>query len=76
MSQITLYLDPETEKRMRSAAQEAGLSLSRWVVNVIREKTSKDWPATVRSLAGAWSDIPTPEELRGASGNDVPREPL
>lgn len=76
MSQLTLYLDPETEARMRQAAREAGVSLSRWVAGLIREKTSDEWPESIVRLAGAWKDFPQREEIHAALGADLPREGL
>jgi hypothetical protein len=76
MSQITLYLDVETETRLKSAAKAAGVSQSRWVADLIREKTATDWPASVARLAGAWTDFPTAEEIRAGLGKDTPRGDL
>jgi hypothetical protein len=76
MGQVTLYLDPETETRMKTAAKAAGVSQSRWVAELIRQKTVTEWPESVVRLAGAWADFPTAEEIRAGLGNDVPREPL
>lgn len=76
MSQLTLYLDTETEAKMRQAAREAGVSLSRWVAGLIREKTSDEWPESVARLAGAWKDFPEREEIHAEIGQDLPREGL
>jgi hypothetical protein len=76
MAQITLYIDDETEVRMKEAARAAGMSLSRWVAELIRARTATQWPESVRRLAGAWSDLPTAESLRQGQGEDVPREPF
>jgi hypothetical protein len=76
MAQVTLYLDDETETKLRAAAEAAGLSQSRWVSELIRERTSDEWPAAVAGLAGAWADLPSPEELRHEEPADVPREPF
>jgi hypothetical protein len=76
MGQVTLYLDEQTEERMRRAAAEAGLSQSRWVAELIRRRTASEWPESVRRLAGAWPDFPTLEEIRSGAGEDLPREPL
>ncbi|MFQ5791855.1 MAG: CopG family transcriptional regulator [Acidobacteriota bacterium] len=76
MPQVTLYLDEETEAKLRAAAREAGLSLSRWVADLIREKTINEWPASVVQLAGSWSDMSSAEELRSGLPADGPREPL
>ena len=76
MAQVTLYLDAEIEARMKDAAKAAGVSQSRWLVDLIRERTANEWPPSVAALAGAWSDMPTAEELRKGFVEDVPREPI
>lgn len=76
MGQVTLYLDEQTEDRMRQAAAEAGLSQSRWVAELIRRRTDTEWPESIRRMAGAWADFPTAEEIRSGQGDDLPREEL
>ena len=76
MAQLTLYIDEDTETRMRKAAKAAGLSASRWVANLIRERTAERWPESVREMMGSWPDIPTADDLREELPADVPREPL
>ncbi len=76
MAQVTIYVDRATEKRMRGAAAEAGLSLSKWISKLIREKTRDEWPERVKGMAGAWSDLPTAEEIRPNRETDLARETL
>ncbi len=76
MAQVTLYLDDETAELMRQAAKAAGLSRSRWLARLVRERTSQEWPTAVRELAGAWPEFPLAEELRHAQPTDLPRERL
>ncbi len=76
MSQMTLYLDADTETRLRQAAREAGVSLSRWVAALIREKTTDEWPQSIVQLAGSWADFPAREEIHAGLGEDLPREAL
>jgi hypothetical protein len=67
MGRITLFLDDETAEKMKKAAKAAGLSPSRWVAELIREKmATTGWPASVVRLAGAWAgdDFPSLEEIR------------
>lgn len=73
MSQVTIYLDADTAARMRKAAKAAGVSQSRWIARLIRQKTANEWPEAVRRLAGAWPDLPSPEELRRTVGKDARR---
>ena len=73
MSQITLYLDPETEAKLKAAAKASGISVSRWVAQLIQERTADRWPDSVRALVGAWADV-RPGKLTG--GKDIRRERL
>lgn len=66
MPQITLYLDDEAESLLRSCAQAAGLSNSRWVAELIRTHAHAEWPAAVLASAGAFPDFPLAESLRSA----------
>lgn len=76
MGQITIYLDDETEHRLKSAAAAAKIPVSRWIAALVRDKTRTQWPEWVRELPGAWSDFPEVEVLRREAIADVPREPL
>ena len=74
MSQVIIYLDDETEKRARAAADASGDSLSKWISGVIREKTATTWPQNVLDLAGSWPDFPLAGELRKSQKGDHRRE--
>ena len=76
MAQVTIYLDAEAASLVRKAAKSAGVSQSRWLADLIRRRTAREWPESVRRLAGAWADVPSAEELRRGAGSDVRREPL
>jgi hypothetical protein len=74
MGQVTIYLDSETEKKMLNMVKKSGVSKSKWIAKLIKEKTANNWPENVIKLAGAWKDLPTAEELRKDMGRDVKRE--
>lgn len=74
MPQLTIYLDSKTEKLARRAARSAGLSVSRWVTDVIRQRTKVEWPPEVLQLAGAWKDFPSLSRLRKSTARDSVRE--
>ena len=76
MAQVTIYLDESHEQRLRKAAADAGIPVSRWVAALIERHTRMEWPAEVREAAGSWPDAPAPEVLRTSLGDDVPRESL
>ena len=74
MSQVTIYIEPDLEAKMRAAAKAMNLSQSKWVANIIREKLQNEWPMSVSALAGAWQDLPDAEEIRATMGSDSERE--
>ncbi len=73
MAQVTLYLDDETADRLKKAAKQAGLSRSRFLARLVREKTVMEWPQAVKDLAGAWPDLETVERRRRRDGRDARR---
>lgn len=77
MGQVTIYLDNETEIKMKKAAESSHLSTSKWISEIIREKIATEWPQDVVKLAGSWKDdFPSIEGIRSSSGHDSPREGL
>lgn len=76
MGQVTIYLDDENERRLKSAAKAAGMPVSRWVASLVQEKTRTEWPESVKQLAGSWTDFPDLDTLRGKPIPDTRREPL
>ncbi len=76
MRQLTIYIDSETERRIKMAARSVGLSLSKWIATLVRERTEKVWPQSITRLAGAWPDLPTVEDIRRLEAADTQREHL
>lgn len=58
---------------MRAAVKASGLSLSKWLANMIKMKTETEWPEHILQLVGTWSDFPSAEEIRASIGADIPR---
>ncbi len=73
MSQITLYLDDQTDAALTQAAKRSGLSKSRWVADLIRRHAGDAWPVECRELAGAFPDFPLCEP--GATTHPAPDVP-
>jgi hypothetical protein len=74
MGQVTIYIDEETERKMLRMVQKRGVSKSRWIAELIREKAATTWPENVVKLAGAWKDLPTADQIRKGMGKDARRE--
>ncbi|MBK1726724.1 CopG family transcriptional regulator [Halorhodospira neutriphila] len=72
MGRVTLYLDDEHERRLEQATHAAGLSVSRWVAQLVEEHAPRaEWPEPVRAMAGQWEDFPTAEEIRQEEGTKI-----
>ncbi len=76
MGQVTIYIDDHTEKKMLNMIEKSGISKSKWISELIREKTATTWPNSVVRLAGTWKDLPTAEEIRDTMGEDSRRESI
>ena len=72
MSQVTLYFDEPTERLLRQSAQQAGLSNSKWVAELIQQQAQQSWPNELLSLAGAFADFPLIEDQQTLP-DDLPR---
>ena len=73
MAQITLYIDNDTQARLRAAAAERQVSQSQFVAELIRRAVDERWPADVLSLGGSLPDFPDATNLRAGEGADLPR---
>jgi hypothetical protein len=73
MAQVTIYLDDASQRRAKAAARKDGVSVSRWIADLIQSRTRTEWPAEVRELAGAWPDFPDLREIRPARSKDRSR---
>ena len=74
MGQVTIYIDDKTEANMNAAVKASGVSKSKWVARVIREKAGAEWPQAVKESAGTWHDFPLAEDIRQTTGEDSKRE--
>ena len=72
MSQVTLYFDDATEQLLRQSAQQAGLSNSKWVAQLIQQEAQQRWPTEFLELAGAFADFPLIEAGQKLP-DDLPR---
>ncbi|SEM16962.1 CopG family transcriptional regulator [Halomonas daqiaonensis] len=62
MTQITLYLDEESEALVATQAKATGQSKSRWVAELIRRHAHDQWPESCRALAGTFPEFPLRED--------------
>jgi hypothetical protein len=76
MGQVTIYLDSETEKKMSTIVKKTGISKSKWISDLIKQKITTTWPENIVKLAGAWTDLPTAEDIRKNMTEDADRESI
>lgn len=76
MGQVTIYLDSETEKKMSNIVKKTGISKSKWISDLIKQKITTTWPENIVKLAGAWTDLPTAEDIRKNMAEDAQRESI
>lgn len=76
MPQLHLYVDDDTAHALRARADEAGLSLSRYLAKVVTETSHQGWPpGYIEAVAGSCPDFPYPvrEPARPAEALDLGR---
>ena len=77
MSQMTIYLDPDTAKKIRAAAKQENKSLSRWAGEQLAKAAGVgQWPEGYFALFGSVDDpsFQVPQEI--SSSLDTKRKKL
>jgi len=71
MGQVTIYLEDEIEKKMKSAAKASKVSISKWIAGVTKTRISDEWPLSVVNLSGGcMGGLPTTAEIREEYSRD------
>lgn len=70
MSQITIYIDNDLEKKVKKMATQTGLSLSKFIANVLEKNMTDTWDANIKSLSGSWDDFPDINDIRQSDSQD------
>ena len=76
MAQITIYLEDHVLELVNAAVRSAKVSKSQWIADAVRARVRKEWPATVRALAGGWPEFPSAAQIRRRRPADTSREKL
>jgi hypothetical protein len=56
--------------------KKTGISKSKWISELIKQKITTTWPENIVKLAGAWTDLPTAEEIRKNMAENADRESI
>jgi hypothetical protein len=76
MPQLTIYIDEETEKRIKSAAKRVKSSVSSWVKEKLTESLETNWPKDYFSLFGSLSRKRFERPRALLYEDDIPREKI
>lgn len=65
MAQVSLYVDDATLQKIKISAQKQNLTLSKWVLAVIKKNISPSYPPEFENLFGSISDetFKRPEQM-------------
>ena len=76
MAQLTLYVNPQTLKKIETAAKREHLSLSKWVQKRLENAWRTDWPGGYFDLFGALADVRLERPSQGDFSQDIRRQKL
>ncbi len=63
MSQLAIYLDAATSRRLDEAARRDGVSRSAWVREAVQARLHNRLPDSFFDTFGSWEDDREPEEI-------------
>ena len=72
MSQLTIYLDDESIRKIESAAALEKSSVSKWVKNRLVQSLENQWPANYFGLFGSLAE----NDLQAASKLDFSQDAI
>lgn len=73
MAQVTIYMDNNLEQKIKELSINSGVSISKFISNILEKNLNSKWSDEIKSLSGSWSDFPKLEELRDTK-EDIKRE--
>lgn len=76
MSQLTIYLDDVSMRKVKTSAQKAKMSVSRWARTKLTEASTREWPADYFQLFGSLSAENLRRPNQGKFTEDIQRRKL
>lgn len=76
MSQLTIYLDDESIRKIENAAALEKSSVSKWVKSRLIQSLENQWPTNYFSLFGSLAEDDLPVVSKLDFSQDSEREPL
>jgi hypothetical protein len=63
MGQVSLYIDDDILKKVKSISKKREVSLSKFVSSVLKESLENSWPDNYEKLFGCLPDFPEVKRL-------------
>lgn len=76
MPQLNAYIDKSTMEKIKLAASNGHVSVSKWVRNKLAEALQDKWPSGYDNVLGALSDSELSRPSQPPFSNDSKRESL
>jgi hypothetical protein len=76
MPKLTIYVDEDTQRRLKQAAKRESLSASKWVRLRLARVLKSAWPQGYFELFGSLANEKFERSRQGDLGNDAARESL
>lgn len=76
MSQLTIYLDDESIRKIENAAALEKSSVSKWVKSKLIQSLENQWPTNYFGLLGSLAHDDFPAASKLDFSQDAPRESL
>ena len=76
MSQLTVYIDSKTIKKIESAAKTKNTSISKWVKEQLERSLENTWPEGYFDLLGSLKDTNLERPDKPPFSHDNKRMPL
>ena len=76
MSQLSIYIDSETHKKLEKAAKAKKVSVSKYIREALHKSFTDEWPADFFNLCGSISDDSFVRPEQGSFNDDSHREAM
>lgn len=77
MAQVTIYIDNNLEEKIKKLAKSTGISISKFISNILEQKVKTSWDDSVRELSGSWNDDASfGKDIKNYKVADAKREEL
>jgi mRNA-degrading endonuclease RelE of RelBE toxin-antitoxin system len=74
MAQVTIYMDNSLEEKIKKLSKNTGLSISKFISQVLEKNLNDQWDSSIKNLSGSWDNFENADEIRNNQPIDIQRE--